>query len=549
MKPQASSQASWKADARIELEQGVLLVTYSLLASAGRLQQLLDWCGDGFDGVVALDEVHRASGTALAGRNKRNARPTKSAEAIDRLQQELPAARVLYCSATSATNVASMGNLSRLHLWGANLPFESAWDFASALGRGGVGASEILAMELKSRGLLVARSLSFDGTSFETVACPLSNEQRRTYDAACALWADLLESARRREAQEEEDIKIGKIYWGEHLRFFQQLLVSSKVDAAAERVRAALAAGEAVVIGMQSTGAAATEAAAGRLAGSGSRATNDAAPGSAAVLGDGQGQGQGQGPGPEQGQGQGTASAALEIALRAIEKTADPADQSRLCTRATELGLPAAALPTLIDALGGGSAVAEISGRTKREREASGGEGVTNAEELAAFEEGRKRVALLSAAGSTGVSLHNDPRHANRARRAHLTLELPWAAAAATQQLGRTHRASQLQPPRYELLTSDGPGEARKASQVAARLAGLGALRGDRRAGSVADLSNFDMHNHPLAREALTSVLGQLGVVNPAELEPRERAIRYASRAGKRATVARGLLRCLLRGR
>ena len=547
MKPQASSQASWKADARIELEQGVLLVTYSLLASAGRLQQLLDWCGDGFDGVVALDEVHRASGTALAGRNTRNARPTKSAEAIDRLQQELPAARVLYCSATSATNVASMGNLSRLHLWGANLPFESAWDFASALGRGGVGASEILAMELKSRGLLVARSLSFDGTSFETVACPLSNEQRRTYDAACALWADLLESARRREAQ--EDIKIGTIYWGEHLRFFQQLLVSSKVDAAAERVRAALAAGEAVVIGMQSTGAAATEAAADRLASSGSRATYDAAPGSAAVLGDGQGQGQGQGPGPEQGQGQGTASAALEIALRAIEKTADPADQSRLCTRATELGLPAAALPTLIDALGGGSAVAEISGRTKREREASGGEGVTNAEELAAFEEGRKRVALLSAAGSTGVSLHNDPRHANRARRAHLTLELPWAAAAATQQLGRTHRASQLQPPRYELLASDGPGEARKASQVAARLAGLGALRGDRRAGSVADLSNFDMHNHPLAREALVSVLSQLGVSNPAELEPRERAIRYASRDGKRATVARGLLRCLLRSR
>ena len=549
MKPQASSQASWKADARIELEQGVLLVTYSLLASAGRLQQLLDWCGDGFDGVVALDEVHRASGTALAVRDKRNARPTKSAEAIDRLQQELPAARVLYCSATSATNVASMGNLSRLHLWGANLPFESAWDFASALGRGGVGASEILAMELKSRGLLVARSLSFDGTSFETVACPLSNEQRRTYDAACALWADLLESARRREEQEEEQEgkKIGTIYWGEHLRFFQQLLVSSKVDAAAERVRAALAAGEAVVIGMQSTGTAATEAAAGRLAGSGSRATNDAAPGSAVVLDDGQGQGQG--PGPEQGQGQGTASAALEIALRAIEKTADAADQSRLCTRATELGLPAAALPTLIDALGGGSAVAEISGRTKREREASGGEGVTNTEELAAFEEGRKRVALLSAAGSTGVSLHNDPRHANRARRAHLTLELPWAAAAATQQLGRTHRASQLQPPRYELLTSDGPGEARKASQVAARLAGLGALRGDRRAGSVADLSNFDMHNHPLAREALVSVLGQLGVSNPTELDPRERAIRYASRAGKRATVARGLLRCLLRGR
>ena len=115
--------------------------------------------------------------------------------------------------------------------------------------------------------------------------------------------------------------------------------------------------------------------------------------------------------------------------------------------------------------------------------------------------------------------------------------------------LRRTDTTFSLAGFSYHFLTSDGPGEARKASQVAARLAGLGALRGDRRAGSVADLSNFDMHNHPLAREALVSVLGQLGVSNPAELEPRERAIRYASRAGKRATVARGLLRCLLRGR
>ena len=158
---------------------------------------------------------------------------------------------MLYCSATSATDVASMGNLSRLHLWGANLPFDSAPEFARALGRGGVGASEILAMELKSRGLLVARSLSFDGTSFDTVACPLSHEQRRTYDAACALWADLLESTHQRKAQEDSEPSVdgvrrkryAMIFWGEHLRFFQQLLLSAKIDAAAERVRTALAAG------------------------------------------------------------------------------------------------------------------------------------------------------------------------------------------------------------------------------------------------------------------------------------------------------------------
>lgn len=80
------------------------------------------------------------------------------------------------------------------------------------------------------------------------------------------------------------------------------------------------------------------------------------------------------------------------------------------------------------------------------------------------------------------------------------------------------------QPPRYELLTCDGPGEARKAAQVAARLAGLGALRGDRRAGSVADLSGFEMHNHPLAGEALASLLRELKQFE-SSADPTERAM------------------------
>ena len=35
-------------------------------ADVGSVAFVVAWCGDGFDGVVALDEVHRASGTALA---------------------------------------------------------------------------------------------------------------------------------------------------------------------------------------------------------------------------------------------------------------------------------------------------------------------------------------------------------------------------------------------------------------------------------------------------------------------------------------------------
>lgn len=78
-----------------------MFLSYSSLISgcdngATRLDQLTEWCGPDFDGLIIFDECHKAKNLVPEA----GAKPTKVGRLVLELQHKLPRARVVYCSAT-----------------------------------------------------------------------------------------------------------------------------------------------------------------------------------------------------------------------------------------------------------------------------------------------------------------------------------------------------------------------------------------------------------------------------------------------------------------
>lgn len=177
---------------------------------------------------------------------------------------------------------------------------------------------------------------------------------------------------------------------------------------------------------------------------------------------------------------------------------------------------PIASLDALIERLGGHEAVAELTGRRYMEVKKSGSVQLTpigkkNKDELLSFTEGRKQIAVISRAASTGFSLHSDKAFKNQKPRVHIVAELPWSAIELIQQLGRTHRANEAKKPKYVFCLTTLSGETRFVATLIQRLHTLGATsQGDCNAHKPLDvLGGFDAESTS-ALEAMNEFWKQL---------------------------------------
>uniref|UniRef100_A0A671NNA9 Protein strawberry notch homolog 1 n=1 Tax=Sinocyclocheilus anshuiensis TaxID=1608454 RepID=A0A671NNA9_9TELE len=248
------------------VKKGVIFATYSSLIgesqSGGkyktRFKQLLHWCGDDFDGVIIFDECHKAKNVCPIGSSK----PTKTGLAVLELQNKLPKARVVYASATGASEPRNMAYMNRLGIWGEGTPFKEFTNFIQAVERRGVGAMEIVAMDMKLRGMYIARQLSFTGVTFKIEEVPLTQDYIKMYNKAVRLWVSAREKFQQAANLMDAEQRMKKSMWGQfwsaHQRFFKYLCIASKVRRVVQLAREEVKNGKCVVIGLQSTGEART---------------------------------------------------------------------------------------------------------------------------------------------------------------------------------------------------------------------------------------------------------------------------------------------------
>jgi phospholipid N-methyltransferase len=524
----------FKLGEKIQLSEGILFVTYGGLKSAAngekksRVDQIIEWLGADFDGAMCFDESHMM-GNCTGDTNDRGQTGSASSQALagTELINRLPNARVVYLSATGAAKVQNLAYCWRLGLWMTKaFPFNSREQFLARMSDAGITILESLTQDLKRLGLMISRTLSFDGVNFETIVHELTPAQRQMWDVYAqafevihqdiykAMTASNLNESNGKCTNSRAKCTIMSRFEGLKQQFFNGLLCAVKAPTLIAAIEADLAAGKSCVIQLVSTNEAILDRQLAKI------------------------------PSSEWGDLRGVDFTCREIIadyllaafpihlyveyvndndVKSSKLATDEAGEPIVCQEAVEIRdrllEDIALLPPLTGLLDqinwafGAERVAEVTGRSKRiilkddKYQLSTRSTSASVAETDAFQNGQKRILVFSAAGGTGKSYHSDRSCLNQQPRRHYLVEAGWNVVTVTQGFGRCNRANQVQPPEIVLISTDVPGEKRFTATIASRLSALGAIsKGDR---DTANNGLFDRDTNDITSKYAKTALSQ----------------------------------------
>lgn len=526
-------------------KEGIMFVPYTTLpneskaAQADNITLIENWFGKDFDGVIIFDEAHNMGNLTPVKGKRGKAPPAGKALAGNKLQNDLPNARVIYASATGATRIENLSYASRLGLWGEGTAFRDVNDFVSKIGSAGISAMELVARDMKALGVYLARSISYDGVVYDSLEHKLTKQQIAMYDRMSDGWQVVLQNfdkAMELTASEDaREVKNARSHiYGNMQLFYNQVLTSFATPSVIEDIQKELDRGHSCVIQLVNTQEGATKKEVQRAHEEGISLDNvDVTPRQLLVgyvekyfpvtqyetyIDD---------DGNEQSRPVLDSQGNPVINKKALQMRDD------LIADLNEISIPEGPLDLIVNHFGVDQ-VAEITGRKQRVINVIDEHGNVSKQldkrdaakakvaEAEAFQNGDKRILIFSGAGSTGRSFHADKRAKNQQQRIHYVLQPGWQADKAVQGFGRTHRSNQVNTPVFRLVRTDVEGHKRFVTSIARRLDQLGALtKGQRQTGS-GIFGEKDNLESPLSAEALKSFYKKLGNGRYLQFDPKD---------------------------
>ena len=505
------------ADKALEIQDGTLFATYSSLAKGyteenSNFKKIVDWFGKDYDGVIVFDEAHKMGNAVSKKGTRRRTKPSAMALAGLELQKELPNARIVYASATGATDVSNLRYAERLGLWGEGTAFRNGDDFVAQVSSGGIAAMELVAQNMKAQGMYLSRNISYDGVEYDRLIHKLTKQQKETYDTLAEAWQIIFQHTN--DALKATEYLKGSnalsVFWSSQQRFFNTVLTSMQTPSIIKDIEKELKKGHSAVIQLTSTKEAAQKKELERIKDEGlSLEDMDLTPrelimsyleNAFPVI---------QHQSVKDEKGNISYNPVYDSHGKPVLNKEAVRMREELLDKIASIKMPDSPIDMIINHFGT-DIVAENTGRSMRIVEKEGKRvqekrsAASKEADVDAFQNGRKRIMIFSQAGGTGKSYHADRNAENQQRRIHYLLEAGWKADSAVQGFGRTHRSNESSAPVFKLVTTDAKGQSRFISTIAKRLSQLGALtKGLSKAGSQGIFNSEDNLENGIAGDTL----------------------------------------------